>query len=55
MHDGTWTLASCPASAQSELVGALGINEITAAVLVRRGFSDPDQTRLFLAGELGLG
>jgi single-stranded-DNA-specific exonuclease len=51
MHDGTWTLASCPASAQSELVGALGINEITAAVLVRRGFSDPDRARLFLAGE----
>jgi single-stranded-DNA-specific exonuclease len=51
MHDGTWTLAACPVSAQSELVAALGISEITAAVLARRGFSDPEQARLFLAGE----
>src|SRR5215468_4810804 len=51
MHDGTWTLAACPASAQSALVEALGISEITAAVLVRRGYTDPDQARVFLAGE----
>jgi single-stranded-DNA-specific exonuclease len=51
MHDGTWTLAACPASAQSALVSALGISEITAAVLVRRGYTDPDRARVFLAGE----
>jgi single-stranded-DNA-specific exonuclease len=51
MHDGSWTLAACPASAQSELVGALEIDEITAAVLVRRGYADPERARVFLAGE----
>ena len=51
MQDGTWTLAPCPASAQAELVEALAISEITAAVLVRRGYDDPEAARLFLAGE----
>jgi single-stranded-DNA-specific exonuclease len=51
MHEGTWTLADCPPAAQAELVGALGISELTAAVLVRRGYSDPDVARRFLDGE----
>jgi single-stranded-DNA-specific exonuclease len=51
MHDGTWTLADCPPSDQAELVRALGISDLTAAVLVRRGYSDPAVARRFLDGE----
>jgi single-stranded-DNA-specific exonuclease len=51
MHEGTWTLAPCPAAAQAELVRALGISEVTAAVLVRRGYDEPRRARLFLEGE----
>jgi single-stranded-DNA-specific exonuclease len=51
MHEGTWTLAACPAAAQAELVRALGISEVTAAVLVRRGYDEPERARLFLEGE----
>ncbi|MGH3009017.1 MAG: single-stranded-DNA-specific exonuclease RecJ, partial [Gaiellaceae bacterium] len=51
MHDGTWTLADCPPAAQAELVRALGVSDLTAAVLVRRGYDDPAAASLFLAGE----
>jgi single-stranded-DNA-specific exonuclease len=51
MHEGTWTLADCPPAHQRELVRALGISELTAAVLVRRGYSDPAVARRFLDGE----
>jgi|tagenome__1003787_1003787.scaffolds.fasta_scaffold20989622_11 single-stranded-DNA-specific exonuclease len=51
MHEGTWTLAACPPAAQAELVHELGISDVTAAVLVRRGYSDPDAARRFLDGE----
>jgi single-stranded-DNA-specific exonuclease len=51
MHDGTWTLSDCPPDDQLELVRALGIAPLTAAVLVRRGHSDPDEARRFLDGE----
>ncbi|HLY87305.1 MAG TPA: single-stranded-DNA-specific exonuclease RecJ [Gaiellaceae bacterium] len=51
MNDGTWTLAECPPEARSELVRELGVSEPTAAVLVRRGYSDPAAARRFLDGE----
>ncbi|HEY3576615.1 MAG TPA: single-stranded-DNA-specific exonuclease RecJ [Gaiellaceae bacterium] len=51
MHEGTWTLADCPPGAQAELVRELGISELTAAVLVRRGYSEPESARRFLDGE----
>ena len=51
MDDGSWTLADCPPTAQAELARALEISDVTAAVLVRRGYSDPDEARRFLAGE----
>jgi single-stranded-DNA-specific exonuclease len=51
MYEGTWTLADCPPAAQAELVRELGISELTAAVLVRRGYSDPAVARRFLDGE----
>jgi single-stranded-DNA-specific exonuclease len=51
MHDGTWTLADCPPDEQGELVRALGISPLTAAVLVRRGHADAAEARRFLDGE----
>src|SRR3954470_22320550 len=51
MHDGTWTLADCPPDAQAELSRSLGVSPVTAAVLVRRGYVDPDEARRFLEGE----
>ena len=52
MHEGTWTLRPCPHEVQAELVSALGVSELTAGVLVRRGYTDPESARSFLAGEL---
>lgn len=51
MHEGTWTLAHCPPDAQADLVRALGISELTAAILVRRGHSDTAAAKRFLEGE----
>jgi single-stranded-DNA-specific exonuclease len=51
MHEGTWTLAECPPDAQADLVRALGISELTAAILVRRGYSDAAVAKRFLDGE----
>jgi single-stranded-DNA-specific exonuclease len=52
MHEGTWTIRPCPHRVQAELAAALEISELTAGVLVRRGYSDPAAARAFLAGEL---
>ncbi|HZQ89286.1 MAG TPA: single-stranded-DNA-specific exonuclease RecJ [Gaiellaceae bacterium] len=52
MHEGTWTLRPCPHEVQAELVAALGVSELTAGVLVRRGYTDAESARAFLAGEL---
>src|SRR5436190_18250250 len=52
MHEGTWTLRPCPHRLQTGLAQTLGISELTASVLVRRGYEDPDEARAFLAGEL---
>src|SRR4051812_24489196 len=51
MHEGTWTLRPCPHEVQVRLAESLGISELTAAVLVRRGYTDPDVARAFIAGE----
>ncbi|MBX5470799.1 MAG: single-stranded-DNA-specific exonuclease RecJ, partial [Thermoleophilaceae bacterium] len=51
MHDGTWTIGPCDYRSQAELVRALGISDVTAAVLVRRGYADPERARRFLEGE----
>ncbi|HEX7582662.1 MAG TPA: single-stranded-DNA-specific exonuclease RecJ [Gaiellaceae bacterium] len=52
MHEGTWTISPCPHRVQAELAEALGISELTASVLVRRGLSDPADARAFLDGEM---
>ena len=51
MEQGTWTIRPCPHRESSALAQALGLSEITASVLVRRGYGDPDEARAFLAGE----
>src|SRR3954449_12350082 len=51
MHEGTWTIRPCPLRVQTELAQELGISELTASVLVRRGYGDPAEARAFLAGE----
>ena len=52
MHEGTWTLRPCPHEVQAGLAASLGIGELTAGVLVRRGYDDPEAARAFLEGEL---
>ena len=51
MHEGTWTIRPCPPGASSRLARELGISELTASVLVRRGYTDPADASAFLAGE----
>ena len=41
MHDGRWTLRACSVDEARTLAAALGVSEITAGVLVRRGYADP--------------
>src|SRR5689334_437966 len=52
MPSGTWDLAPCSYDAVSGLAGALELDEVTAAVLVRRGLGDVDSARSFLEGAL---
>src|SRR5919204_352221 len=54
MHQGTWTIRPCPHRETSLLARELGLSEITASVLVRRGYGDPEDARAFLAGEQSL-
>src|SRR5438552_19033772 len=54
MQTGTWTIRPCPHRESSELARELGLSEISASVLVRRGYGDPDEAKAFLAGELPL-
>ena len=50
--DGGWTIAPCPSGEVRALAEALELSEVGAAVLVRRGYGDPEAARAFLAGEL---
>src|SRR3954449_7048566 len=51
MSEGIWTIRPCPHREADSLAQALGLSEITASVLVRRGYGDPETARAFLAGE----
>src|ERR671931_525385 len=51
MQQGTWTIRPCPHRESSALAQELGVSEITASVLVRRGYGDPEEAKAFLAGE----
>src|SRR2546426_9015608 len=48
---GTWTVSPCPRDEAVELARAVGVSELTASVLVRRGYGDPADARAFLEGE----
>ena len=49
---GAWTIEPQDATAAAALARELGLNEITASVLVRRGYADPESARRFLDAEL---
>src|ERR1044072_9265499 len=48
MNEGTWTLRPCPHRIAADLAQVLGVSELTASVLVRRGLTDPGEARDFL-------
>jgi single-stranded-DNA-specific exonuclease len=52
MASGTWQLASCSHARVRELAETLALDEVTASVLVRRGYEDPVEARRFLEGAL---
>jgi single-stranded-DNA-specific exonuclease len=52
MASGTWELAPCTHASVRALAQELSVDEVTASVLVRRGYSDPADARRFLAGAL---
>jgi single-stranded-DNA-specific exonuclease len=52
MASGTWQLEPCPHRDVEELAAALAIDEITASVLVRRGYGRIEDARRFLDGAL---
>ena len=51
MREGTWTIDDCDYGQVQALAAALEIGEITASVLVRRGY-DVNEAHAFLAGEI---
>jgi single-stranded-DNA-specific exonuclease len=52
MENGIWTIAPCAHADVRRLADALGISEVTATVLARRGLCEPDEARAFLDGAL---
>ena len=52
MHDGRWTIAHCPPAEVARLAAELAVSEVTASVLIRRGYTDAAEARAFLDGEL---
>jgi single-stranded-DNA-specific exonuclease len=52
MQQGTWTIRPCPHGEASALAEALGVSWVTASVLVRRGYGDPETARRFLEAAL---
>ncbi|HJU48788.1 MAG TPA: DHH family phosphoesterase, partial [Gaiellaceae bacterium] len=51
MERGRWTIRDCDADEVRRLAAGLGLSEVTAGVLVRRGYRDLDDARAFLGGE----
>jgi single-stranded-DNA-specific exonuclease len=51
MHDGRWTIAHCSPAEAAALASELGVSEITASVLLRRGYGRVEDARAFLEGE----
>jgi single-stranded-DNA-specific exonuclease len=51
MQQGGWTIKACASDDVLALSRALGISELTAGVLVRRGYGDPEAAAAFLGAE----
>ncbi len=49
---GVWTIAQCDRESADTLARELGVSDVTASVLVRRGYADPATARTFLDAEL---
>ena len=47
-----WTIADLDSTAADQLSSELGLSDVTAAVLARRGYLDPEAARRFLDAEL---
>jgi len=52
MQDGSWTIEGCNYAEVKALADALEIGEITASILVRRGYGDVESARAFVTGEI---
>ena len=52
MRDGSWTIDPCEYAEVKALAEALELGEITASILVRRGYSDVEEARRFVRGEI---
>jgi single-stranded-DNA-specific exonuclease len=52
MASGTWQLEPCSHARVRELAEALALDEVTASVLVRRGYDEPVEARRFMDGAL---
>ena len=48
---GSWSIDPLDRDATAALARELGLSDVTASVLVRRGYADPDDARRFLAAE----
>lgn len=51
MQKGSWTIEAVASREVQRLASELELSELTASVLVRRGLSDPERARAFLAAE----
>ena len=49
---GTWTITPYPPGEARALAAELGVSEVTASVLARRGFGEPEAARTFLDGAI---
>src|SRR5918994_1942832 len=52
MRDGSWTIEPCEYAQVKALSDALELGETTAAILVRRGYTDLGDARRFVNGEI---
>jgi single-stranded-DNA-specific exonuclease len=52
MEHGTWSISPCSHADVRRLVAELGVSEVTASVLVRRGYGRPAPALRFLEGKL---
>jgi single-stranded-DNA-specific exonuclease len=52
MRDGSWTIEPCEYGQVRHLAEELEVGEVTASILVRRGYDDVEEARTFLRGEI---